>query len=746
MNNYLVEQRIEKIIEKRQLLAQTVVPVKRHLEKLQAELGELQGHYDSLPDVISSSHSKSVSDGFSQVKQVLGYNYGLITSLVTRLSRPTLNIGVVGRMGQGKSTFLKSLSGLSDREIPALPGGACTAVRSKIFHHSGETIAKVIFHSQQSFLSEVIAPYYKDLKLGNMPASLQQFAMTLPPNAATGATSETMYEHLKNDYYRNFSHYQHHLQPGAPRAVEISKDQIQSFVTQRRDANGYLVSFNHLAVKEVEIYCQFEQVEVSKLGLVDVPGLGDTRLGDEDLVLKTLGSEVDAVLFLRRPDALRYQWEKADTNLYDIAAKALPNLAERSFMVLNRKSGEGDNTEACERMSQELGNLNVVEALIADCNHQADANRVLTTVLDYLDSHIIELEERYANVCQQSLLRLNQQINDFTRLSRRISESRDVEMAEFNIRFKELYRSLTRGLHSLLDDLSLKRDEDDPTFKKVVDKVLDACERYEVPTEEEIIDRKQSSSSKNSYNVVYEKYVVELRVELSKHFLSLDDGLRASSEYLKIRLANVFKEQGSLGNLSSKSGGEYLKDIYEILEEQENRLNLGFKVIANFNISYSSLILNNIKQSLMEMLGPDTPMSQRLEGIAASEQVMPQENVSASKSEMTTRIVQEELSKLHSEALKRCRSLLTNWTKAPNRIRHYMAIEFVDLVLYDVDMEDEWKSFLWSPDIKPQIWDHFKEIEMLKQSQSLWLASVDKVQQMNQRQALIFLNSSSASR
>ncbi|MEL6815249.1 MAG: hypothetical protein AAFP03_10610 [Cyanobacteria bacterium J06598_3] len=63
-------------------------------------------------------------------------------------------------MGQGKSTFLKSLSGLSDNEIPALKGAACTAVRSKIRHHDSETQATVTFHSAQSFLAEVIAPYY----------------------------------------------------------------------------------------------------------------------------------------------------------------------------------------------------------------------------------------------------------------------------------------------------------------------------------------------------------------------------------------------------------------------------------------------------------------------------------------------------------------------------------------------------------------------------------------------------------
>ena len=70
-------------------------------------------------------------------------------------------------MRQGKSTFLQSLSGLTDDEIPACKGGACTAVRSKIYHHDGETRATVTLHSEDSFLKEVIAPYYKDLNLSD---------------------------------------------------------------------------------------------------------------------------------------------------------------------------------------------------------------------------------------------------------------------------------------------------------------------------------------------------------------------------------------------------------------------------------------------------------------------------------------------------------------------------------------------------------------------------------------------------
>ncbi len=61
--------------------------------------------------------------------------------LIKRLTRDTLNIGVLGRMGQGKSAFLKSLSGIDI--ISSRKGGACTAVRSKYLHHDSDLEATV---------------------------------------------------------------------------------------------------------------------------------------------------------------------------------------------------------------------------------------------------------------------------------------------------------------------------------------------------------------------------------------------------------------------------------------------------------------------------------------------------------------------------------------------------------------------------------------------------------------------------
>jgi energy-coupling factor transporter ATP-binding protein EcfA2 len=374
-----LDERIEQIIQKRQSLARKAQPVHAHLESLLQKVLQLSQHYQTFSGGLAAIDARDTLEQINlmQMESQIRAERDRLDNLITRLSRPTLNIGVVGRMGQGKSTFLQRLSGLTDDEIPARKGGACTAVRSKIYHHEGETKASVTFHSEDSFLQEVIRPYYEALGFTNPPANLDVFASASLPMEPTGVTLQTMYEHLKNDYQQNLQQYRNFLKESSSRTMDIPKEQIPTYVVQQRDAHKRLTTFNHLAVREVNIRCRFMQSGVNKLGLVDVPGLGDTRLGDTKLILETLGREVDAVLFLRRPDSLRYQWDQDDLDLYDLAAEALPNLAARSFMLMNRQLIDGDNIEACEVMQRDLGKMKVVECLIADCADAQEANGVL---------------------------------------------------------------------------------------------------------------------------------------------------------------------------------------------------------------------------------------------------------------------------------------------------------------------------------------------------------------------------------
>ena len=286
--------KIASIIEKRRPLVNKIADTEANLKSLSSELKNLEAYRNELLTRVEDCNVKqSLQElDFTEIHKKIDDECQKIGTLRERISRHTLNIGVIGFMGQGKSTLLKSLSGLTDNEIPALKGGACTAVRSTIENHQGEIVTEVIIHSENSFLEEVIYPYYKELGLENKPLNLNDFALQKFPqtqvidanatNERASATNERMYKHLKDDYHSNINQYQHLLQPGLPRRLIIKKEEISKYVIQKRDHYDNLLTFEHLAVREVKILCPFKNSDVGQISLVDLPGLGDSKLGDED--------------------------------------------------------------------------------------------------------------------------------------------------------------------------------------------------------------------------------------------------------------------------------------------------------------------------------------------------------------------------------------------------------------------------------------------------------------------------------
>ena len=196
-------------------------------------------------------------------------------------------------------------------------------------------------------------------------------------------------------------------------------------------------------------------------------------------------------------------------------------------------------------------------------------------------------------------------------------------------------------------------------------------------------------------------------------------------------------------------------------------------MIADFNISYGALMLSTIRSNLIKMMNPDNLQlrsaaveSTVAEAVVASgveagikmavQGAGPVGNAVAngvaqqgeqivhaafhSGEGLSAVRLQKELKALHKDVMARCNELLKGWLIAPNRIRHCMAEEFVDLVLYDVDMEDQWRSFLRQPDVRSKVWVRFRDVEALQQAQKVWLAAVQKVQQTNQRHLVEFLD------
>jgi hypothetical protein len=775
-----ISESIADIIKQRKELAFRVTPIYQHLSQLRNQVSELNQRRKQLALTIDDVDvDRKLEDiKFDFLEKETERNIEEIERLIKRLSRDTLNVGVLGRMGQGKSTFLKSLSGLDI--IPARKGGACTAVRSKFLHHNGDLEATVKFHSEETFLAEVIGEYYRVLDLNPSPKSLDDFANKSLPNPSnkSSTTHQEMYNRLRDDYHVNFRSYEPLVKNDSPRErTERSKDEIQKYVSQERDPQTKrLINFDHLAVREVEIRCRFPKVEVYGLGLIDVPGLGDTKIGDEKVILETLREEVDVVLLVRKPDVDRYQWDD-DFQLYELADDALDNLSKRCFIVLNHRNyGGEDNLTACRDLKENTQSIKVVGSpVIADCSNSSEANEVLDLVLEYLSEHIVGIEEQYARSCQNNLLKLYSTINAELEKAQNVLMSYVGGSRQFESSFKEIIASLSEGLNHMLNELWNNYEATDDEFKAVVDAAIQQCEDDKgIPTEDEIEKLIHLPENKNDYRIVYLTCAAELRSNLSKNFLTLDQGLQDASDKLKCLIAYTLISRGGLGELANALNArdvDFLEAMRKMLNVRQNRLELGFKTLLDFKMSYGALIMESIRKDLGEIFGgvrassrPKTSSesvvkagaeiigevassaSKIKSGVPEIDKVQPVlEVVGSAASTIVSHLevndktsVRRQLDNLHRQAVDKCKGTLEDWEKAPSRLRFYMAEEFVDRILYDKDIEEEWRHFLGDDDIRAKVWIEFKQIEDRKQVQADWLSAVKRVREFNQRKLLVF--------
>lgn len=595
--------KIASIIEKRQPLATKVEEVENNLQALSSALHGLDQHRSQLlsqaDDVEARGRLREIN--LPTIQSEINTELAALGKLKTRFSHKTLNIGVIGRAGQGKSSLLQSLSGLSTDEIPSGDRSHCTGVRSIIHHNPGvETYGEVWFHSERSFLNEIISPYYEKLQLGIRPFTLEEFARNpLPELSIPFAKQGAMYEHLRK-YHTNFDKYKHLLKEPSPQ--RISKQQIREYVAQDT-SDGQRIYFNYLAVQEAKIVCGFPNTDVGQIALIDMPGLGDTGLGDAERLINILGQDVDIVLFVRMPRPPRDFWADFDVTLYDMARSSLIDLPIHlwSFMVLNRTTAHssiGDNLVYSEDLirTHKESHINVVEFITANCADYGEANqKILDQVLDYLTQNITALDKQYSSACQDRLSRLHSAIAlELEKAKKALGHGlqKDSWFPVFIKLFNKLWNDLTVGLEGLLRDLRWQRDAQDADFKDQVNAALQACrEDTGIPSLEEIEIRRDSEGS---YNIAYNKYLHEIRAYLSQHFLSLDNGLKRSLENIKSQVVDILSEQGKLRTLTDARGTDFLNTIEDLIPEDLTQLRLGFHILSTFELSYRGLIQHRI--------------------------------------------------------------------------------------------------------------------------------------------------------
>ena len=611
---------IDEIIEKRQPLAQRIERVINHLNTLDSSLKLLQEDRDR---ILSSTNNpetakKLNSLNFLKLQQELQSHLNALKRLEARFSRTTVNIGVVGRARQGKSRLLQSLTGLTGDEIPDGNRLHCTGVRSTIYHQShGPTYGEVSFHTEESFLQQVIVPYYTKLQLGNRPQTISEFtstfpSQTLPATIADQAESKAMYEHLRR-YHQHLEEYRLLLSQPDRR---IDQNQIREYVAQD-NLEGERVYTNYLAVREVRIICQFPNQDIDKLALVDMPGLGDTGTGDEQRLIRSLGQDVDIILFVRMPKpAGGDHWADVDVRLYDTACKAIPELPleEWSFMVLNNYVDQGvNNRDNCQDFLATIAenHLLVSRCFITNCANSDSTEQMLDQVLNYMSSKINDLDKKYAGYCQQSLMKWRDSIEAELNQAKTALDDYGNSRTLFTKKFNELWGHLSNELEELVKEARRTRNHPDQDFADQVEAVIQASlDNSGVPSQQEIPLIEKDRNTRGSYMKSYAEYLDRIRTRLSQKFLKLDGGMQASLEKKKIEIADILADDKvGFQELSNAQNLKFLEDINALIPDEFENLKLGFQTLIDFNVTYAAIVQRTVREFFDKLHADLSPLS-----------------------------------------------------------------------------------------------------------------------------------------
>ncbi|WP_036484412.1 hypothetical protein [Myxosarcina sp. GI1] len=715
---------IQEILARRQPLKEKITAVGDNLRSLVISLDTLTKQRDRLITQITEPEETDNLQqlNFQELQSQIQSQLVELDLLKNRFNRNTINIGVIGRAGQGKSRLLQSLTGLSSNEIPTGDRGHCTGVRSKILHQpETDTYGEITFHSEHSFLQEVIAPYYKELDLGQVPYSLDEFACnplpSRPSHLTNTAVAEGKYEYLQK-YHQHLPQYRHLL--AKPTSIRITKDQIREYVAQDNLA-GERVYHNYLAVREAKIFCTFPHPDVGQIALIDMPGLGDTGVGDESRLIETLAQDVDLVMMVRLPSPPREYWKDVDLQLYDTASKALTALSFKqwSFLILNHtdvNSPIGDNSVYCQDLERDRENkgLYFADCITANCANAEDTNqKLLDPVLNFLVENITELDRKYVSVCQEDLLQLQQKVSAELNLSRQALKQSAQNQNYFPLfieLFDKFWDKLTSGLEELLKELRAERDLENFAFQQQIKTAIAACkEDSGLPTESEI---EQLRHSKGGYPNAYYEYLNEVRAHLSQHFLLLDEVLKQEINKVKTQITEILIKNGKLGNLTEAREAEFLGTIAEIIPDNLKRLKLGFETLAEFELSYRGLIQHRIRQHLDDLTPDETTL-----------QLSPSPSAAEVLSCLTS---------LHSEAVYKCQNALDDLLAEPNQAAFAIVEEFLDRILRAKEVKKEWLKFL--QEVYDRVWvEEFEEFGNNSKISQQWILEVERAIAFNQK-------------
>jgi hypothetical protein len=631
MRNVCMEQireRIDEVLAARRARLPVVQRELSRWESATALLGQLAEAVSELQD------PEAVVENAEVVRHldldVAGLSFLATQSLATlsmvraRVSRHTVNIGVSGRARNGKSTLLQSLSGLGDNQVPTGRGQPVTAVRSRIYHTPDGGSAQLTLHTEWSFCELVLGPYFSLLGLGPAPALLRDFER-VDLLALTRDWEQPRVERFRPYVARlremrdSLGTYRKYL-TGEKLFVPLSD--LRSWVAYPEHSEEGGEDRRYLAVREAVIRCPFPNVEVSALGLIDLPGLGELVPDAQAHHLAGLENDVDFVVIVKRPTENTAMWSEEDQVGLDLIARASGAADTRDFTSIVVNLG-GCAAEDVQALGQHIRRqLNEGEESLhyvvwhADAADPADVSKRvmeptlthLATALPRMDQAVLEAAFR---VCAANRDALLDAVGSALTALRSVAQPTSME--EVIGRAENLQDEVVAGLRECLGQLRERVGEqyEDVEFLRRVDALREEVRQWVLDGFGEgpqaWADHAYRAMGRAGGSVKFTTDAMNgIRTEIFRRYGGVDDVLsQRRQEFWGDLIAALGPRLGRL--MSGKSPQERLSSLAERLREAPDpchHLAEAVEVLLDVRLDYRTRLLPMMCQSL-DVLRPE---------------------------------------------------------------------------------------------------------------------------------------------
>lgn len=681
-----IERTIDFILTKREIKQQNLDLLSDTITNLKTNLLDFKLLKENLEKKVDTDFEDINFDKILSNSDVL---YNEVSKMKKRFSRKRINIAVIGQARQGKSRLLQSISGLSGVEIPSGDSQHCTGVKSVIENSDNKTSqATVSFYEKDVFFQDIILPYYKALELDE-PYSLEDFGTeNLEPNRDDfNATKKELYRHLKN-YHKKYNDYKDLL---SSKDITIDRKEIRKYVAQDNN-KGQRIYSNYLVVKSLEIYAKFPQSHLGKISLIDLPGMGDTKLGDDSRILNEVKDNIDLVFFVKKPSSRGDSISEADVRLYDIVRDGLDNIpiGLSSYMILNNDKKD-DNKKNCVEIQNELKehySYKVSKALVVDSTNKNEVNSMLLDALEDLSRNIEKIDNNIVLNLEKQIELLKPQYSKlFSKLNSKFVSNANI-MLEDHREFKKLFSEFYDGLVELLDRRknelkeSFNQDGENSKLNKIFEHAInnifksieDDKESYKKYIHNVI---NTTAKKKNSIEAGKAEAMNIMRNNLAKRFFCLDDELEKMMHIMRKDIVNIFEDDKVQLSKLVKKDETILDGLIRLMDDEKHKgLKESIKNFTYFKLSYRGIMHNKIRKILNKL----DPML-----IAREDQDFGTDS---------NKIANFLIDGIYDEVAYESHQSLKQFITQPHLSMFTVTEELVDGVLYSYNSYNEWEDLM----------------------------------------------------